>query len=382
MAALPETPADAANNGSSFEHKKWHEIWNPLMLNCPEPTSDGRSAILLFSYFLLCTASSFIGPLLPLLVLLGDPSGEISKNYFYWTVLICIISYCLFLTTVHYFQMVINRSLSFFKITLHIESCRENSGFKEILVLMSSGACAWILMLSWIDSTQKKCLKERESFNFSQYPNTTFNCNSGLGKALYVAEDTPTYPSGNFFLLLFFFLKSLYDCITYNEIFHDFMLPSTAFVQKQFPHVFDFAQKKMPCILRFHPERFEPNIPIRPCGNFWMFTDSQVVLKNVLLACSRVQAYANKHPKTDKKMTISELIEHVKAQELANQEILDNSIAAQLLRCAHWCGRKFCSCFYSFLFPNKNVPVSTKPKFVNPAMLDDSLAWGYAHLSF
>lgn len=154
--------------------------------------------------------------------------------------------------------------------------------------------------------------------------------------ALNVSTDAPTYPSLNFFILMTFFFKSVYDFYFYNEIFADFMLPSARLVKEHFPDVHKFALENMPVRTQFDTERFEPNIPIRPVGQFtpnwkfwewFIFTDSQVVIKNVLLACSRIQVYTNKHPMTEseKRWTVSQLSDHVK--KLDNPALSDDSIA-------------------------------------------------------
>jgi hypothetical protein len=368
MAAPPETLSDAANGRSSFENKKWHEIWNPLMLDQTEMQRDsygwaenGFENAWLFSYFMWCSISTVIGPVIPLLVLLGDPTGKFSDNVVYWFIVIVMLG-CATGFTIHDFKrMRANKSMSYFKITLHLESKREHSEFRKAAVFLMFALAGYILLISYIDYEDKKCEEEFYSFyegknisvydcNWSDYSqkkctfyysvpagaeNTTlkYKCNA---KALNVSTDAPTYPSLNFFILMTFFFKSVYDFYFYNEIFADFMLPSARLVKEHFPDVHKFALENMPVRTRFDTERFEPNIPIRPVGQFtpnwkfwewFIFTDSQVVIKNVLLACSRIQAYTNKHPMTEseKRLTVSQLSDHVK--KLDNPALSDDSIA-------------------------------------------------------
>ena len=90
--------------------------------------------------------------------------------------------------------------------------------------------CVQLYNCSWADYSNKKC-----KFYYSGGDNTTlrYNCDS---KLLNVSDYAPTYPSLNFFHLMFFFLKSLYDLYYYNEIFADFMLTSATLVEEHFPH--------------------------------------------------------------------------------------------------------------------------------------------------
>lgn len=341
MAETVPEAAQSAKEEGSLEHKKWSEIWNPLMLDQTEPETQCCSSISLLAYFLWCTTSSLIGPVVPLLVLLGDPTGDPEKNYAYWIVLFFAFFICVEITLVDYHRMIANKTLSYFKITLHLESKREHNVFVRISLFLMFATTAYILALSWSDYTYKRCAKE---FNATSTEwrtearlNLTVTVKDACGSpTLNVSEDAPVYPSLNFFLLMIFFLKSVYDFSGYNEIFNKFMLPSPELVKRHFPLVFAFAQDNMTSRTRFHAERFEPNIPIRPVGDFswkiwqyWIFTDSQVVLKNVLIACSRVHAYINRHPMTDRRMTISELSksEHAKKQKFSNTAILDDSIA-------------------------------------------------------
>ena len=336
------------------------------MLDQTEPQRDSYGwfecgNFWLFAYFMWCSTSTVIGPVIPLLVLLGDPTGRFVDNIMYWLISIMMLLVVNSISIHDFKRMQANKSLSFFKITLHLESKRENTRFQKAALQVMVLITCYIFFISFVDYQQAQCEETYYSFyegrNISVYDcswadyrqkqckfyysggvNDTlkYDCES---KLLNVSADAPTYPSLNFFLLMFFFLKSLYDFYYYNEIFADFMLPSPTLVEKHFPHAHKFAADNMPTITTFDTERFEPNIPIRPVGDialsnwkiweWFVFTDSQVVLKNVLLACSRVQAYVNRHPmtETEKRWTISELSEHVKKQEYVNPALQDNSIA-------------------------------------------------------
>jgi hypothetical protein len=379
MADLQETPTENAHTvteGGAFEGKKWHEIWNPLTLDQVEPQRENQGGMLkrlfdgdrkyLFAYYVWNSTSTIIGPVVPVLVLLGDPAGDVSQNSVYWVILITYVGYVALFTIPDYLRMVDNKTLSFFKITLHTESKREHIEFRKVVSGFMTTIAIYIVLLSFIDYIADMCEKKYYSFyegknisiydcNWSDYTKKmcpfhyelesggtnstpTNDCDS---KILNAAPDAPTFASLNFIILVFFFIKSVYDFYQYNEIFASFMLPTGELVEKYYPEVHKFAQEKLPHRSMFDAERFEPNIPIRPIGQedwkIWEWlTDSQVVLKNVLLACSRVQAYVIRHPmtETEKQWTISQLSEHVKTQS---------------------------------------------QNFVNPALLDDSIHWGCAH---
>ncbi len=381
MAALPETESstdaatDAANGGSSIEHKKWHEIWNPLNLDEVEPQRDSYLwseegniwfILPLCLYFMSCSAGSIIGPMIPLFVLLGDPSGKFDENIFYWIILAMLIFFVLFLTIRDFQRMLDNKSLSFFKVTLHVESKREHRLFVKLACLVMGVITFYIFALSYDYSTFVACEKlyysQFDGKNISIYDcswadynqkkctfyytlpigvNTSFPYECYKTPGLNASPETPTFPSPSFFILFFTFLKSVYDFYTYNEIFADFMLPKAKLVKTHFPLVHKFAAQNMPTRTPFDAERFEPNIPIRPTGGidfqnfnwryiFMIFTDSQAVLKNVVVACSRVHAYVHRYPMTEKRWTISQLCEHVdkrSKQGFDNPAMQDDSIA-------------------------------------------------------
>ena len=72
----------------------------------------------------------------------------------------------------------------------------------------------------------------------------------------------------------------------------------------------------------FHPEFFEPFIPIKPHRWYWFMYDSSTILRNIIIVCDRVSAYVQKHePKIDKEVIVRDWRE--KAQHKA---IRDSSL--------------------------------------------------------
>ncbi len=178
-----------------------------------------------------CSTSTVIGPVISLLVLLGDPTGRFVDNVVYWLILVMMLLIVNSISIHDYKRMRANKSLSFFKITLHLESKRENARFQKAALQVMVAITCYIFLISYVDYQQAQCEETYYSFyegrNISVYDcswadysqkqfkfyysggvNTTlkYDCDS---KLLNVSADAPTYPSLNFFLLMFFFLKSL-----------------------------------------------------------------------------------------------------------------------------------------------------------------------------
>ncbi len=323
---------------SPFEGKCWHEIWNPLNLDVtekpvPPDSLEGRQ---LFCYMLWNLVSTNVGAFLSMIVLLGDPFGEPKKNWAYWF-LLCYVSWpYVFLAWIDYSRIKNSTGATFFKVTLQIEYTREHKAFRAITLLLSALLLFEIFKANQEDASFKECnefnkrINESIALNISDVDSMRI-CDEPF---FFLSEEAPKYKSVPFYILVLSFVKAVYDLIFYNEVFHPFMVTSdetgtykcpaqnfSAFVESRFPLHVKFAAEKFDEMSR---TRFEPNIPIKPdesnwgCGlpkylpffwTHWIFTDSNAVLKNTLIACSRVSAYVNHNAsgEINHKLTVEQL---------------------------------------------------------------------------
>jgi hypothetical protein len=313
-----------------FEGKRWHEIWNPLNLDVtakPVP-SWSLLAIQLFCYMMWNLVSTNVGAFIPMLVLLGDPFDEPKKNWVYWILLFYLSLPFLQVAVSLYSSMTNSTGLTFFKVTLTIEYTREHKIWRVLTLLLSIVLFVLIIDANVEQAHFKECKESTGNLSSILNISITDAENLCVPPTIFLSAEAPKYGSLPFYLLLFSYFKSIYDLIFYNEIFHPFMVTSDEVVEWYKcaqPKFSDFVENRFPLHSKFAADNFkrdtegekkvvfsrtcfEPNIPIEPdesnwdCGlpkylpffwTHWIFTDANSVLKNILIACSRVSGYVN-----------------------------------------------------------------------------------------
>jgi hypothetical protein len=343
MASDSPSPNSVPSEAKSpFEGKRWHEIWNPLNLDVTEEPVPPASleAMQLFCYLLWNLVSTNVGVFISLLVLLGDPFGEPAKNVVYWG-LLCYVSWpYIFLACWDYRQMKNSTGVTFFKVTLQSEYTREHKAGRSITFILSTFLLGVIIVANIDDARSKECIERVTNASIALNISDIDTKDYCFTPVFFLSNEAPKFRSVPFYILVLSYFKAVYDLVFYNEIFHPFMVTSdetvetckcpssnfSGFVKNRFPLHFKFAADNFRRDNKgvFSRTRFEPNISIRPdesnwvCGlpkylpffwMHWIFTDSNAVLKNILIACSRVSAYVNNNAAGDinYKLTIEQL---------------------------------------------------------------------------
>ena len=261
------------------QQSDWHQVWNPLDLH--ETAAPAEDTKMLFVYFLWSFTSDKVLACAPLLILCGDPT---QGSIVYWFLIGAIGVFAAVFTAFHLQTMHNSTPMTFFKATLYIEWLRESKVWRVLSLLMVGWFFAFVMFMNYLRSKKDPDAPEPKiaGINFIALP-----------------DDAPKFPAIPFFILLASFFKSVYDIITYDEIFDQHMLPSEEFVSKHYSSGYKAAQGKFANFAKLSqyfrysvlaPFVFEPNIAVEHDGNLWMITDSATHLKNIMLACASVNA--------------------------------------------------------------------------------------------
>lgn len=310
ISSISFRPQEAAQSKSASELLLWPLCWNPLNLSRTE-TSDfnaqsGKfccfnSNFIYSLYFFFCTFKNVLFSAAPLFVFLRNPFTDNKAAADVFWALVGIISVYSFSFWFFYYDLFRQSgNVSFFKVVLVSERCKELPVFKSIFTifqLIFVGMIAGVRIQS--AAGLKDCL-EKQNIKIS---NGTCPVSDGLGNTCdcwLPPADSPSLLSLNFFLLSFTYLILCYNILTYDDCFAGHMLPDRKFMIIHHPDMFHISKDifgeyrdsdSMNQIIQ--PIRdmiYEPNIPIRPVYTCctWFLTDSRDNLRNILLVCDRV----------------------------------------------------------------------------------------------
>jgi hypothetical protein len=315
------TPAPQPMNDS----QPWHKTWNPLILGATEEVEcnePNNFALCMYQY--ICTVRHIFYPAWPMFVFLGDPFARPRSEY-------SILYYCLFIGMVlhssamvlpDYFRMKKNRiQASFFKILLLVEWRREFSSMKKLCLLLQAFNVGTILLMA-----------------IKVFPDQLKDCRAlnATCTEFEPPSDSPQLSSISFVILMVTYLKSVWDMYSYNDVYHELMFPGKEFMEKHYPEELKIAQQRFP--EGGHSCLFEPNIPIRADGSWWMFTDTTVVFKNILIVCSRVVAIVDEYDSAiDKSKSVGELRNSSQLSAEDKKEVMDEALGWGCAAAQHEC---------------------------------------------
>ncbi len=181
------------------QQSDWHQVWNPLDLH--ETAAPAEDTKMLFVYFLWSFTSDKVLACAPLLILCGDPT---QGSIVYWFLIGAIGVFAAVFTAFHLQTMHNSTPMTFFKATLYIEWLRESKVWRVLSLLMVGWFFAFVMFMNYLRSKKDPDAPEPKiaGINFIALP-----------------DDAPKFPAIPFFILLASFFKSVYDIITYDEIF-------------------------------------------------------------------------------------------------------------------------------------------------------------------